>query len=160
LDHRNGEIVGENFMVGQILEEFVEEKGEACTMDGRRCSKPSRPNWKPWCVMDSKHNNCVMHKVQIERFDRIPSMIELVGKTFKANDKQEAHKQRSMEALACPCEHPGVIKFLAIHIETMEAHTLWWNGGTFQEMLNYNTKYYPIIDNHTLLWQRGPDMER
>ncbi len=41
----------------------------------------------------------------------------------------------------------------------MEAYTLWWNGGTFREMLDYNTKYFPITYNHTLLWQRGPDME-
>ncbi len=66
-------------MVGQILEELVEKKGKACTMNGRKCAKPSRPNWKPGCVMDSKHNKCVVHKVQIERFDRIPSTIELVG---------------------------------------------------------------------------------
>jgi hypothetical protein len=63
LEHKNGELVGENFMVNQILKELVEEKGKAYTMDGRRCSKPSRPNWKPWCVMDSKHNKCVVHKV-------------------------------------------------------------------------------------------------
>jgi hypothetical protein len=48
--------VGENFMVGQIFEELVEEDNEACTMDGIRHSKPFGPNWKLWCVMDSKHN--------------------------------------------------------------------------------------------------------
>jgi hypothetical protein len=88
LDHKNGELVGENFMVDQILEKLVEEKGEACTMDGRRFSKPSHPNWKPSCVMDSKHIKCVVHKVRMKRFDQIPSMIELVGKTFKVNDKR------------------------------------------------------------------------
>jgi hypothetical protein len=41
----------------------------------------------------------------------------------------------------------------------MEAYTLWWNGGTLQEMLDCNTKYSPIIDNHTLLHQGGLDME-
>jgi len=50
LDHRNGELVGKNFMVSQILKKLIELKGEACTKDGRRCSKPSRPNWKP-CVL-------------------------------------------------------------------------------------------------------------
>jgi hypothetical protein len=30
----------ENFMVGQIFKELVKEKGEACTMDGRRHLKP------------------------------------------------------------------------------------------------------------------------
>jgi hypothetical protein len=41
----------------------------------------------------------------------------------------------------------------------MEANTLWWNGGTHQEMLDYNTKYSPIIDNQTLLQQGGLDVE-
>jgi hypothetical protein len=48
--------VGENFMVGQSFEELVEEDNEACTMDGIRHSKPFGPDWKLWCVMDSKHN--------------------------------------------------------------------------------------------------------
>jgi hypothetical protein len=64
-----------------------------------------------------------------------------------------------MEALACMCEHLGVIKFLAIQIEITEAYTLWWNGRTFQEMLDYNRKHSPIMDNRTLLWQVGLDTE-
>jgi hypothetical protein len=64
-----------------------------------------------------------------------------------------------MEALACLCEHLGVIKFLAVHIETMEAYTLCWNGGTLQKMLDYNTKYSPIMDNCTLLPRRGLNMK-
>jgi len=79
--------------------------------------------------------------------------IELVGKTPKMDDKWEVCKQWLMEALACMCEHLGVIKFLAIHIKTIKAYTLWWNGGTFQEILDYNMKYSPIMDNCILLWQ-------
>ncbi len=69
------------------------------------------------------------------------------GGTPKTNDKRETHKQHLMEALACPCEHLGVIKFLTIHTITMEAYTLWWNGGTLQEMLDYNMKYSLTMDN-------------
>ncbi len=69
------------------------------------------------------------------------------------------YKQLSMEALACMCEHVGVIKILAIHIEITKAYTLWWNQRTFQEMLDYNMKYSPIMDNRTLLHQVGLDME-
>jgi hypothetical protein len=47
----------------------------------------------------------------------------LARKTPKIDDKGEACKQCSVEALAYTCEHPSVIKFLAIHIETMEAYT-------------------------------------
>jgi hypothetical protein len=93
----------------------------------------------------------VARKVQIKRFDRISSTIELTRKTPKIDDKWKTCKQHSMEALAYLCEHPSVIKFLAIHVKTMDAYTLWWNGGTLQEMLDYNTKYSPIMDTQTLL---------
>jgi len=98
----------------------------------------------------------VVHKLWIERFNYIPNMIELVRKTPKMDDKWKARKQRLVEALTCMCEHLGVIKFLAIHIENMEAYTLWWNGGTLWEVLDYNTKYSPISNNHTLVQQGGP----
>ncbi len=49
--------------------------------------------------------------------------------------------------LICPCKHLDVIKFLAIHSNNMEAYMLRWNGVTFQEMLDYNMKYSPILDN-------------
>jgi hypothetical protein len=59
LDHRGGELVGKNFMVGQIFEEkLVQKKGKACTMDGKKSSKPFGPNWKSWCLMDFRHNKC------------------------------------------------------------------------------------------------------
>jgi hypothetical protein len=50
--------VGEKFMMGQIFKEFFEKEGEISTMDVRRRSKPFAPNWKPWHLMDSKHNKC------------------------------------------------------------------------------------------------------
>ncbi len=65
------------------------------------------------------------HKVQIERFNCIPSIIKLVGKTPKIDEKWEACKQQSVEALACSCKDPSVINFFAIHVKTMEAYTLW-----------------------------------
>ncbi len=61
MDYRGGKLVGENFMVGQILEELVEEEGEVCTMDGRRCSKPFGPNWKLWGVMDFQTQQMCSH---------------------------------------------------------------------------------------------------
>ncbi len=65
-----------------------------------------------------------------------------------------------MEALAYPCKHPSVSKLLTIHTKTMEAYTLWWNGGTLWKMLDYNTTYSPITNNCTLLWQRVRNLER
>ncbi len=136
-------------------------------MNGRRCSKPSSSNWKPWCVMDSKHNKYVPiirwkqlrwlwcgaqgvnQKIQLH-----PKHDWIGRENTKKDDKWEAHKQWSMEALACLCKHLGAIKFLAMHIKTM-----WWNGGTLRKMLDYNMKYFPITNNHTLLRHGGLDME-
>ena len=38
-----------------------------------------------------------------------------------------------------PIQHPGMIKFWAVHHKTMESYTLWWNGGSlalFLQKLN------------------------
>jgi len=67
------------------------------------------------------------------------------------DDKWKTCRQHLVEALTCMCEHLSVIKFLAIHAKTMEAYILWQNGGIVQEMLDYNTKYSPIMDTQTLL---------
>jgi hypothetical protein len=37
----------------------------------------------------------------------------------------------------------------------MEVYTLWWNGGTLWEMLDYNMKYSPATDNWMLSWKEG-----
>jgi hypothetical protein len=74
---------------------------------------------------DNQRGYGVLCKVQIERFNCIPNMIELARKTLKTNDQQKTGIQRLAEALACLCKHPSVIKFLIIHTETMEAYTLW-----------------------------------
>jgi hypothetical protein len=47
-------------MVGQIFEELIEEKGEASPWMEKRPLKLYNPNWKLWCVMDSKHNKCAL----------------------------------------------------------------------------------------------------
>jgi hypothetical protein len=36
LDHGGDGLVGQNFMVGQILKEFLEEEGKMSTTDGKR----------------------------------------------------------------------------------------------------------------------------
>ncbi len=110
---------------------------------------PSTTNVFPLLGGDNQGGYGVVHKVQIKRFDHIPNTIELEGEiTPKMDDKQKECKQQSVKVLACSCKHLGVIKFLAIHIEIMEAYTLCWNGGTFQDLLikTWNTPpLWPII---------------
>jgi hypothetical protein len=56
-----------------------------------------------------------------------------------------------MEALVYSTNHLGVIKFYAIHVETMEVYQLWWNKGMLWEMLNYHDNQNQSLDNHELL---------
>jgi hypothetical protein len=61
----------------------------------------------------------------------------------------------SMEALVCSTNHSGVINFYAIHIGTMEVYQLWWNEGTFWEILKYHDSQNQSFNNQELLWRGG-----
>jgi hypothetical protein len=50
--------------------------------------------------------------VGIHEVEAIPPYIEFVGKTMKLKDNLEYRKSRSIEALACLVDHPGVIKVM------------------------------------------------
>jgi hypothetical protein len=82
-----------------------------------------------------------IRQVRISRMENIPSDIDFAGKLLKANKDFDQKKERSMEALACPVLHTGVIKFWILHPNTMEAYTLWWNGGSLHSFwTKYNSK--------------------
>jgi serine/threonine protein kinase len=77
--------------------------------------------------------------------ENIPSDIDFAGKMPKANDDFTQRDERSLEALACPVSHAGVIKFWALHPNTMEAYT-WWIGGSLH---NFWTKYNSKVSKAT-----------
>jgi len=145
LDHKSGELVGENFMVDQFLEKLVKTKARLAPWmeEGvRNFLAQIGSHGVLWIVStsnvsllsngDNQGGYGVVQKVQIKRFDYIPNTIKLTRKTLKTDDNQKTHNQQSVETLALFCECPSVIKFLAIHTKTMEAYTLWWIGRTFQ----------------------------
>jgi hypothetical protein len=73
--------------------------------------------------------------------ENIPSDRDFAGKLPKAKDDFAQRNEQSLEALACPILHAGVIKFWALHPNTMEAYTLWWNRGSWQSFwTKYNSK--------------------
>jgi serine/threonine protein kinase len=73
--------------------------------------------------------------------EKVPSGIDFAGKLLKTSKEFDKRKEQSLEALACPISHVGVIKFWALHPKTMEAYTLWWNGGSLKSFwTNYNSK--------------------
>jgi hypothetical protein len=82
-----------------------------------------------------------VRRVRISRMENIPSDIDFAGKLPKVNDDFDQRNERLLEALACPVLHAGVIKFWALHPNTMEAYTLWWNGGSLHSFwTKYNSK--------------------
>jgi hypothetical protein len=54
----------------------------------------------------------IVRMVGIHEVEAIPPYIEFVGKTMKLKDNLEYRKSRSIEALACLVDHPGVIKVM------------------------------------------------
>jgi hypothetical protein len=82
----------------------------------------------PWlpshAVIVPKDNNRfdrgygIVRMVEIHEVEAIPPYIEFAGKTMKLKDNLEHHKSRSTEALACPVDHPGVIKVMYLDQRT------------------------------------------
>jgi hypothetical protein len=56
--------------------------------------------------------------------ESVPNDIDFAGKLPKAKDDFAQKNEWSLEALAYPILHAGVIKFWALYPNTMEAYTL------------------------------------
>ena len=66
----------------------------------------------------------------IRRAASIPKWIEFSRKMMKVNKNLENQKEWLVEALACPVDHPRVIKLLYLNTRTYESYSMWWNGGS------------------------------
>lgn len=101
----------------------------------------------------------IVRQVEIKDVETIPPFIQFAGKTMKGLDNLEHRKSRSTEALACPIDHPGVIKVMYLDRRTYESFTLWWNGGSLFGMQQYDKRYAPEMHETELLRSPGPDYE-
>jgi hypothetical protein len=52
-----------------------------------------------------------IYKVRISKVVNIPTVIDFAGKMSKATSEEAKRKEWAVEALACPIEHAGLIKF-------------------------------------------------
>ena len=97
-------------------------------------------------------------KVTIREAASIPEWIEFAGKTMKVEKNKENRLQRSAEALACPIDHPRVIKLLYLNTRTYESYSMWWNGGSLMNMMAYDRT---IVETHEdkILRRAGHDFE-
>ena len=88
--------------------------------------------------------------VRIARMASIPIDCDFVAKKSKAAIPLLQRQAQCMEACVNPIQHPGIIKFWAIHHNTMESYTLWWNGGSlasFLQKLNFKVSEAIILEN-------------
>jgi serine/threonine protein kinase len=84
-----------------------------------------------------------IRKVRIPRVASIPTIVDFARKMSKAMKEVDKRLERAKEAMACPIEHPGLIKFWAISSVTIEAYTLWWNGGSVRSFWRTNSLVKP-----------------
>ena len=94
-----------------------------------------------------------IRKVQISRVVNIPTIIDFARKKSKATLEGAKWKEHVVEALAFLIEYFGLIKFWVVNSKTIEAYTLWWNGGSFRNFMKINSKVslaedYEDILNH------------
>jgi hypothetical protein len=92
-----------------------------------------------------------IRKVQISRVVNISTVIDFAGKKSKATSEGAKRKEHMVEALACPIEHVGLIKFWTVNSKTMEAYTLWWNGESFRSFMRINSKVSPAENYENIL---------
>ena len=99
-----------------------------------------------------------VQKVTIYEATSIPEWIEFARKTMKVEKNKENRIQRSAEALACPVDHPGVIKLLYLNTRTYESYSMWWNGGSFMNMMAHDRTIVEIHKDE-ILQSTGLDFE-
>ena len=100
---------------------------------------PEKAKVVPLSGFDAQGGYGKVRKVRIAEMPGIPIYIEFAGKMSTATTEREKREQRSIEALVCPVQHPGVIKFWAIRSNSMEAYTLWGNGDCVRNTHKFKT---------------------
>jgi Protein kinase domain len=98
----------------------------------------------------------VVRRVCIHNASFIPPWIEFAGKTMKAKNNLDNREKRSIEALACPVDHPGIIKLLYLNRNTYESYCLWWNGGSLKNMRSYDKSIAEVHETEIL---RSPGLD-
>ena len=68
-----------------------------------------------------------------------------------------AKLEHQNESMAVRIQHPGVIRYTAIHPQKYEGYSYWWNGGTLRQMLNLDSAYGDDIYARTLHAPLAPD---
>jgi hypothetical protein len=100
----------------------------------------------------------IVRRVRIAEACFIPEWLHFAGKTMKVTDFKTSRDQRSIEAMSCPVDHPGVIKLQYLNRKTLESYSLWWNGGSLKNMRAFDLKFGETHEME-LLKDAGLDFE-
>ena len=86
----------------------------------------------------------------------IPTDCDFAAKKSKAATPLLQRQAQCMEACVNPIQHPGMIKFWAVHHKTMGSYTLCWNGGSLASFLQkLNSKVSEAITLKNIKFSSG-----
>ena len=110
-----------------------------------------------------RRGNGEIMKVKIEGDICLSLDVTWDYKTLKTTNVQVAWIQASAKAFILKNSHHGFINFWLVIIKSNVGYTLWWNGGTLQEMCirdgmhqpNANIKFMGSTE-----WQQWDQVER
>jgi hypothetical protein len=82
-----------------------------------------------------------IQKCFIKNDPTIPKHWAFAAKTQKGDIPAAQRIRFNAEVMALRSAHEGYIKWIAVHPTKSEGYTLWWNGGTIQEMMRHEAQY-------------------
>lgn len=84
-------------------------------------------------------------KVRIMSMKGVWVYIEFARKLSTNQKPREQCDQRFHKAMICHVAHSGIIKFWAIHTQSIEAYILWSNGGSRYQFLQSTPQHQTSI---------------
>ena len=97
-----------------------------------------------------------VQRVRIAKLTGIPTNCDFAAKKSKTATPLLQRQAQCMEACVNPIQHPGMIKFWAVHYKTMKSYTLWWNGGSLALFLQkLNSKVLEAITLENIKFSGG-----
>jgi serine/threonine protein kinase len=100
-----------------------------------------------------------IRNVHFSKVANIPTIVDFVGKMSKVASEEAKRKERAVEAMACLIQYLGLIKFWIVNFQTMQAYTLWWNGGSMRSFWKNNSKISFALENQYILHHPNHTMQ-
>ena len=119
---KKGVVVAKGMRARQVLLVFIDRHlADTISTQGRHGVTwlPQNVEINPMDHQTFQGSYGVVRRVIVCGASFILEWIDFVGKTMKAKGSLENRKERSVEALACPVDHPRVIKIQYLNMQTL-----------------------------------------